>query len=181
MIYEGGHMVDSVATEAIPNLANLGNVVPEGYTYYEKIITPGEGLILPTAYLKWYNLYPEDAPITPEQDAETRGFLTAQIEQLNFEGDLGFVILHRAGKYLLLLLTTWRNTNEMWESVYFKEVDSSEGYVTVPQESLHKGTYCVWELGAVWHERHAWVRFLSSKRDGEAKLAYINSHFSGRV
>ena len=174
-------MVDAIVTQAILNLAKLGNVVPEGYSYYEKIITPREGLSLPTAYLKWYDLYPEDAPITPEQDAEVRTFFTKQIEQLNFEGDLGFVIVHRAGKYLLLLLTTWRNTNEMWESVYFKEADSTEGYVPNPQDSIHKGTYCVWELGAVWHERHAWVRFLSSQRDDAAKLEYINDHFSGRV
>ncbi|MEO8611016.1 MAG: hypothetical protein ABI690_24175 [Chloroflexota bacterium] len=174
-------MVDSLAAKTIPNLSNLGNVVPEGYTYYEKIVKPGEGLSLPTAYLKWYDLYPEDAPITPKQDAETRAFLAEQVKKLNFEGDLGFVILHRAGKYLLLLLTTWRNTNEMWESVYFKEADSADGYVTVPHEGINKGTYCVWELGAVWHERHAWVRFLSSKRDDAAKLDYLNSHFSGRV
>lgn len=174
-------MVATIATEAILNLANLGNVVPEGYSYYEKIITPREGLSLPTAYLKWYDLYPEDAPITPEQDAETRAFLAEQVKKLNFEGELGFVILHRAGKYLLLLLTTWRNTNEMWETVYYKEVDSAEGYIPVPGEGINKGTYCVWELGAVWHERHAWVRFLSSKRDDAAKLDYINDHFSGRV
>ncbi|MEP7291924.1 MAG: hypothetical protein ABI835_09075, partial [Chloroflexota bacterium] len=54
-------------------------------------------------------------------------------------------------------------------------------YDPLPFASSHRGTYCVWELGAVWHERHAWVRFLSSKRDQEAKLAYITDRFSGRV
>jgi hypothetical protein len=174
-------MVDTLAVNTVPNIASLGNVVPEGYRYYEKIITPAEGLSLPTAYLKWYSLYPEDAPITPEQEAEARAFLAEQIETLNFDGDLGFVILHRTGKYLLLLLTTWRNTNEMWESVFYKEANGLAGYVPNPQEGIHKGTYCVWELGAVWHERHEWVKFLSSERDDAAKLAYVNSHFSGRI
>src|SRR5436853_7574340 len=119
------HMVAALATESIPNLASLGNVVPDGYTYYEKIITPREGLSLPTAYLKWYDLYPEDAPITPEQDADVRAILTRQIEQLSFEGELGFVIVHRAGEYLLLL-TTWRNTNEMWSSVYSQAVGNTD-------------------------------------------------------
>jgi len=39
----------------------------------------------------------------------------------------------------------------------------------------------VWELAPVWHERHAWTRFLSSDRGDQAKLAYINDRFSGLV
>jgi hypothetical protein len=170
-------------TETIPHLESLGNVVPEGYLYYEKIITPGDDLSLPTAYLKWYNLYPDDAPITREQDKETRDFITAEVTsgRLKLDGELGFVILHRAGSYLLLMVMTWRNTNEIWESVYTKEVNATAGYQLNNFETTHRGTYCVWELGAVWHERHAWVRFLSSKRDVAAKMAYIQDRFSGRV
>jgi hypothetical protein len=164
--------------ENIPNLENLGNVVPEGYQYYEKLIRAGADLSLPTAYLKWYDLYPAEAEITPEQDAESRAFLATKIATLNIEGELGFVIQHRAGSVLLLLLTTWRNTNEMWESVYVKDLNGNGGYVSVPFEMAHRGTFCVWELEAVWHERHAWVRFLSSQRDNTAKLAYINDRYS---
>jgi hypothetical protein len=160
--------------EKIPNLENLGNVVPQGYQYYEKLIRAGQDLSLPTAYLKWYDIYPADAEITPEQDAETRAYLAAEVEKLKFEGDLGFVILHRAGSFLLLMLMTWRNTNEIWESVHFKDLNGTDGYVPGTFNSEHRGTFCVWELEAVWHERHAWVRFLSSERDEAAKLAYIN-------
>jgi hypothetical protein len=167
--------------EQIPNLSALGNVVPEGYRYYEKIAAPGEDLSLPRAYLKWYDLFPEDAPITTEQSTDCRTFLQDEVERLKLNDELGFVILHRAGAVLLLLLTTWRNTNEMWESVYVKEVEGSSDYRRLPFDSDHRGTYCVWELGIVWHERHAWVRFLSSNRDYAAKLAYINDRFSGRV
>jgi hypothetical protein len=167
----------------LPNLENLGNVVPDGYSYYEKVFTPAEDLSLPTAYLKWYNLYPDDAPITPEQFAESRTFLAAEVAagRLQLEHELGFVILHRAGSVLLLMLMTWRNTNEIWESVWYKEVAATATYQPNIYPTSHRGTYCVWELGAVWHERHAWVRFLSSKRDEAAKLAYINDRFAGRV
>ncbi|HEX2620901.1 MAG TPA: hypothetical protein VHL11_12155 [Phototrophicaceae bacterium] len=176
-------MSDSYVVETIPHLETFGNVVPEGYQYYEKLITPGEDLVLPGAYLKWYDLYPVDVEITPEQLTETRTFLSEEAVRLKLEGDLGFVILHRAGAVLLLLLTVWRNTNEMWEAVYYKDVTvaGAAGYDVVPQAGNLKGTYCVWELGAIWHERHAWVRFLSSKRDNQAKLDYINDRFSGRV
>ena len=98
--------------ENIPNLENLGNVAPEGYQYYEKLIYPGADLSLPTAYLKWYDLYPTDGPITPEQDAESRAFLAAKIPTLDIENELGFVIQHRAGSVMLLLLTTWRSSFE---------------------------------------------------------------------
>jgi hypothetical protein len=176
-------MPDAQIVEKSPDLASLGNVVPDGYQYYEKMITPGEALSLPTAYLKWYDLYPDDEVITPDQVAETRAFITAEAQsgRLKLQGDLGFVILHRAGSVLLLLLTTWRNTNEMWESVYVKDLTQAGGYRPIAFDSSHRATYCVWELGAVWHERHAWVRFLSSKRDVQAKLDYVNDLFSGRV
>lgn len=169
--------------QTIPNLSQLGNVVPEGYFYYEKIVTPGDDLALPNAYLKWYDLYPADAPITPEQSAEARAYLAAEVEagRLKLAHELGFVILHRAGPVLLLLLTTWRNTNEMWESVYVKPVAQADSYALIEFETSHRGTYCVWELGPVWHERRAWVRFLSSRRDDAAKLDYINDRFSGRI
>lgn len=171
----------SPTMEKVPNLENYGNVVPEGYLYYQKFIRPGEDLNLPTVYLKWYDIYPADAEITPEQVSECRAFLEAKIPRLKFDGELGFVILHRAGSMLLLMVMTWRNTNEIWESVYFKDLTGEGGYAMTTFESSHRGTFCVWELGAVWHERHAWVRFLSSKRDDKAKLAYINDRFSGWI
>lgn len=174
-------MTNTVMAQTIPNLERLGNVVPEGYQYYDKVFTAGDDLQVAGAYLKWYDLYPTDAPITPEQDAETRAFLQAEAPNLALQDELGFVMLHRAGDYLLLLLTTWRNTNEMWEAVYFKRVGETAGYQPNKFEREHRGTYCVWELAIVWHERHAWVRFLSSARDNAAKLTYINDRFSGQT
>ncbi len=66
----------------------------------------------------------------------------------------------------------------MWEVAYYKPVGQPDRYTLIPAETSQRGTYCVWELAAVWHERHAWVRFLSSARDHAAKLAYIQDRFS---
>lgn len=174
-------MSDTRVVEKIPHLENIGNVVPEGYRYYEKLVTPREDLSLPNAYLKWYDIYPVETAISPEQAAECRAFVTAEAKRLNLKDELGFVLLHRAGAFLLLMMITWRNTNELFESVYAKEAAQADGYQLVTFENSHRGTYCVWELGPIWHERHAWVRFLSSKRDEAAKLAYINDRFSGWI
>ncbi|MEO8394720.1 MAG: hypothetical protein ABI700_17125 [Chloroflexota bacterium] len=167
--------------DKMPALEQFGNVAPDGYRYYEKIVTAQDDLSLPRAYLKWYDLYPAEDAITEAQREESRAFLAAEAERLKLDHELGFVILHRAGQYLLLMLMTWRNTNEIWESVYVKDVTQVGGYRLNEFENSHRGTYCVWELGIVWHERDAWVRFLSSERDNAAKLAYINDRFAGRV
>jgi hypothetical protein len=37
----------------------------------------------------------------------------------------------------------------------------------------HKGTFCVWEMGAVVHEQQAWIRYLCSARDAAAAQAYL--------
>ena len=174
-------MTSTQSVEAIPGLERFGNVVPEGYLYYKKMVAPAENLSLPHAYLKWYDIYPVDTPITDEQRAECRAFVAGEAERLNLKDELGFVILHRAGQMLLLMIMTWRNTNEIWESVYAKEASQVQDYQLNNFETTHRGTFCVWELAAVWHERNAWVRFLSSERDETAKLAYINDRFSGLI
>jgi hypothetical protein len=174
-------MADVHSIETAPDLEHFGNVVPEGYTYSKKLVVPREDLSLPNAYLKWYDIRPPDVEITSEQLVESRNFVTAEVERLKLANELGFVLLHRAGPMLLLMIVTWRNTNELWESVYLKDLTQGGGYQLTEFENSHRGTYCVWELGPVWHERHAWVRFLSSKRDMEAKLEYVNDRFSGLV
>ena len=168
-------------TEKIPSLSTLGNVVPEGYKYYKKKFTPGKLLNIKGASLKWYNLHPAEAEITKEQVQEAKAFLKSEAEsaRLKLEGELGFAILHLAGDYLLLLVSTWRRTNEIWETSYWKKVEGKESYTPFKFHTDHKATYCVWELGAVWHERNAWVRFIQSKRDDKAKLEYLNDLFEG--
>jgi len=173
--------VDASFVEKIPHLDRLGKVVPEGYDYSKKLVTPGQDLSLPRAYLKWYEIRSPEREISQAQAAESRAFVEAEVERLKIKDELGFVLLHRAGSFLLLLLITWRNTNEMWLSPYVKDLTRTEGYQPLLFEESHRGTYCVWELGPIWHERNAWVRFISSSRDEQAKLAYVNDRFSGMV
>lgn len=165
----------------VPQVGKFGNVVPEGYRYNQKHVTPRDDLSLPNAYLKWYDIYPPGGEIGAAEGAAARAFVAAEAERLQFGNELGFVLLHRAGAGLLLMIITWRNTNELWESVYVNDPARGRDYELTEFPQTHRGTYCVWELAPIWHERHAWVRFLSSKRDEEAKLAYINDRFAGLV
>jgi hypothetical protein len=165
------------------DLTDFGNAVPTGYGYFEKRISPREDFSHPSCHLKWYDIYPADLPVTPRQREEARSFLKEEIEshRLQLESELGFVCLHHCRRVLLLLVMTWRNTNEIWESAFMKELKENDTYKPIEYPTRHRGTYCVWELGAVWHERNAWVRFLNSPRDNEAKLVYVNDRFSGSV
>ena len=80
-----------------------------------------------------------------------------------------------------LYFVTQRGSNELWESVYYKQNAATPGFALFPREGRHKGAYCVWELGPVWHEQQAWVRFLTSPRDVAAQQTYLDDRFSGSV
>lgn len=164
------------------DLSALGTIPPD-YRHVTKSITPGPGLALLQAYLKWYDVRQPDVEIPVELDAEGRDFLRAEVEagRLAIDGELGFVICHRCGdSFSFLLVCTWRNQNEMWETVYGQDVAAGGGFALIPQ-GTHLEVICVWELGAVLHEQQAWSRYLRSARDEPAKRAYLTDQHTGSV
>ena len=168
---------------ATPDLATLGNPAAS-YVHRDKVVEPGEAISLPTAILKWYDLARSETPVEAEVRDLARRFLQRESEagRLDLGGDLGFVILHRCGaEFYFLLVSTWRNENELWESVFAKDDAATEDFRTYPFKTTHRGTYCVWELGAVWHEQQAWRRYLLSGRDAAAKRAYLADRTRGPV
>ena len=123
------------------------------------------------------------ATSSTEPDAGSNGTsgIPADSSAIPLDDDLGFVILHRCGQsFYFLLVSTWRNDNELWETVWAKDGDAS-GFHPWPLEGSHRPTFCVWELGAVCHEQQAWSRFLRSERDAEAQDAYLSDSYAGEV
>lgn len=91
------------------------------------------------------------------------------------------MINHLSGEHILLLLVfTWRGNNEMWETVYVKDLRDDEPFQLMPQGS-HRGTICVWEFGAVAHEHLAWTAYLRSARTESDKRAYASTQYSGTI
>lgn len=163
-------------------LATLGGV-DAGYRHYPKQVTPGPGLALPDAYLKWYEVHPADAPVPAAMRAQAQEFLRAEAagRRLEIDGELGFVVLHRCGEsYYFLLVCTWRRNNELWETPYGRDAATAEPFAVIPQ-GRHLEVVCVWELGAVLHEQQAWIRYLYSARDEAATRAYLEDQYSGSV
>lgn len=152
------------------------------YEHRPKLITTHEGLRLPGAYLKWYDIQLPGQPVADAVRAEARDYLQAEAAtatSLDLQDELGFAILHRCGEsFHFLLVSTWRGENELWEIVYSKD---GGPFAAFPQPARHRGTFCVWELGAVLHEQRAWVRYLTSPRDQTARQAYVEDQYTGPV
>jgi hypothetical protein len=159
------------------------NAVQAGYRHLTKSIAPAPGIELGDSTLKWYDIAPADEPVPGPIRALARGSIRGAVDSraIALDDDLGFVILHRCGaSFYFLLVSTWRNDNELWETVWAKDGDAS-GFHPWPLEGPHRPTFCVWELGAVWHEQQAWSRFLRSERDAEARDAYLSDSYAGDV
>ena len=163
-------------------LAALGNL-PEDYEHHPKVVYPADGLAVPGAYLKWYDISRSDAEIPPATREAARDFLRSQTSTgaLVLRDELGFVLLHRCGESCyFLIVCTWREHNEMWQTVYQRDGDGPFEEPLSTQDQ-HRPTQCVWELGATTHERVAWSDYLRSGHDEAAKRAYLADVFAGEV
>ena len=157
----------------------MSQVRPE-YRHITKQIEPAPSLALGEAILKWYDIAPDDEPVPTEIRELAREGLRSGT--LDLAGDLGFVILHRCGEsFYFLIVSTWRNDNELWDTVWAKNGDEEDVFSPWPVEGTHRPTFCVWELGAVWHEQQAWSEYLRSDRDDAAKQAYLHDSYAGAV
>jgi hypothetical protein len=160
------------------------NGVRSDYEHCEKLAVAGTSIALGDTLLKWYEIAPPQAPVPAAiADLARLGLADAtRLGELRLGGDLGFVILHRCGEdFYFLLVSTWQNDNELWESVWAKDGVDDREFHPWPLDGSHRPTFCVWELGAVAHERKAWIRYLRSRRDREARLGYLRDAFRGVV
>lgn len=164
------------ALSALARMLASGSGVEPAYRHGPKCATPGEPLETRSALLKWYALHRDDAPVPDEVTRLARNFLAAR--RLAASG-LGFVILHRCGEsFYFLIVSTWRNSNELWETVFYMDA-SMHDFAPFPREGEHKPVFCVWELVPVWHEQKAWERFLLSSRDDAAAAAWLKDRYAG--
>jgi hypothetical protein len=162
-------------------LERIGVVRPE-YEHVDKHVHAGPSIALADAVLKWYDIATPDAPVPDEIRTLAQSGLreASRSDELGLNGDLGFVILHRCGEsFYFLLVCTWRNDNELWETVWAKDGEADPAFHPWPIEGTHRPTFCVWELAAVCHERRAWSRYLRSSRDEAAKQAFLQSAYEG--
>lgn len=156
--------------------------VASNYRHRQKQVTPGQALATESLYLKWYDVAYEDTLITADQVEEARSLLFTELETgaLALRNELGFVVHHQCTSAYILYVCTWRNENEIWETLYVKDL-AQDGAFQMLQRDATTPTFCVWVLGPVWHEQQAWTRYLYSQRDDAAKYAYTQDQMTGLV
>jgi len=167
----------TLQTTHLADLLETDSGIDAGYQHKPKRVTPGEAIEPPGAVLKWYGLHPEDRPVPDDVTRLARTYLMAN--PLEARG-LGFVILHRCGKdFYFLIVCTWRNSNEIWQTVFYKDGEAMPDFALFPRDGAHKPMLCVWELVPAWHEQQAWARFLLSSRDEGAAQAWLGDLYAG--
>jgi hypothetical protein len=123
-------------TTQLTSLLKTDSGIDPGYRHAPKRASPGEPLEPSGSVLKWYALHPEDRPVPDDIDRLARNYLLET--QLEARG-LGFVILHRCGHdFYFLLLSTWRQSNELWETVLYKNDDAMPDFAPFPRDGAHK-------------------------------------------
>jgi hypothetical protein len=145
---------------------------PSKYAQPKGIFTVGK------TKFKWYDLADDPAEISPQDIHNAQLCVEYAEEDFQNIDDLGFIIMHRCGKNYLLLVCTWRSENELWESVYY---DGSGNFEIWDRNKTHLPTYCVWEMGIVYHESQSWKKYLGSGREENDKEKYLNDFFEGEV
>ena len=164
--------------------STIANVAP-AYVHRDKRIAPSAPLSLKGGQLKWYDIAYPETPVPEAIRLLARAYLERETGtgRIDVSADLGFVILHRCGHndFYFLMLNTWRNENELWGSVYAHDARAQSDFELFPRPGPHRGAYCVWEMGAVWHEQQVWRRYLTTARDDAAKRAWFGDTYSGLV
>jgi hypothetical protein len=158
--------------------------VQAAYVHVSKQVSGAPGITLGQAVFKWYDVAPGDEPVPLAVRALARRNLrdAAKAGALALGDELGFVILHRCGEsFYFLLVNTWRNENELWETAWAKPSDDAYSFKPWPREGSHIPTFCVWELAAVCHESGVWSDYLRSTRDEAARRAYLESLYEGEA
>jgi len=174
-------MSDAIAPPAV--FSGISNVAPD-YVHRDKQIMPAPLLVLPDAHLKWYDVAEAHMPVPADLRAAAYGFLENEMAEgrLDIAGQLGFVVLHRcSADFCFLIACTWRNENEVWETAYAVNGVREPAFSLVDKPGPHRAAFCVWELGAVWHEQQAWRRYLASPRGDAEKHAYLRDVCRGGV
>lgn len=163
-------------------ILGAASVAPD-YLHYDKEIVPRDLIALPGTLLKWYDVQLAEEPVPDEIQRLARAFLNeeAATPALDLRDQLGFAILHRCGEaFYFLIVSAWRNNNEIWEAVYYKDA-GTPGFQLHPRERSPLETFCVWELGAVLHEQQAFIRYLRTTRDSAAANAWLSDQYAGPV
>jgi hypothetical protein len=117
--------------------------VAANYMHRDKFAVPRDGIAAGDSQLKWSNVALPDALLPREIEELARDCL----KNVRVAGEFSFVILHRCGEvFYFLIVSTWCNENELWESVYAKQSAGEPNFRPFTVETSHRGPYACGSL-----------------------------------
>lgn len=164
---------------AVVDLAGLGRV-PETYRHEQRVAAPGQPLVLPNAVVKWSQVHRAGQPVPEALDSEARTVVAEAFAAGDWDPSYGmtFAILHRSTTHAYLLVGVWRNHQELWQRMYWRDL-AGGGFERTDTSGPDAPVGCVWELAVTCHERMAWHRFLFSDRSEAAKRVWLADVYTG--
>jgi len=162
---------------------DLGDVgrIPTSYHLQDRLLTARDPLILPGAFLKWYELRQFGEKIPECLISEARTLVTEEIANGRVAVDygVGFVVLQYAAPLTALIVGSWHESQEFRETVYLRDLAENRPFERT--DASDGAPIAVWELAPLWHERRAWTRYLFSSRHNDAQPSYLSEFLSSAV
>lgn len=162
------------------SIRNLGGGIPSDYVHHRREVRPGPPLALDRGVLKWYEVFREGEEPASDFDTTARAAVLELVNGDSFplQHGVGFVVAHHSTASDYLIACCWHQTQELWPAILVRRADGSTGF---QQEwpGRTSGSFCVWEMAPMWHERNTWERYLLSLRDDDAMRAYLEDQLAG--
>jgi hypothetical protein len=160
---------------------DLGDVgrIPTSYHLQDQLLTARDPLILPGAFLKWYELRRSDELIPECLINEAQALVTEEIANYRIAVDhgVGFVVLQYGKPKTSLIVGSWHEDQEFRETHYTRDLLAGTPFtrteVTADAE--------VWNLAPLWQERQSWTRYLFSSSQNETGSSYLREFLSSAV
>ena len=162
----------------VEDLANVGNVV-SFRPAWQLFAWPKGEIRTPKLILKQYLLSEKgnQKPSYPKLIQDTERFIKRELVkgELAHKCGLGFSMLSQGA----LNICRWGQEDP---KILFQDLYEFDGpFVSGARKAGVKetGSFCIYELGIVAHERKAWDKFLKSQRTEQDKQNYLNDWVLG--
>ena len=156
---------------------NIGNIGGD-YDHRPRWVTPWKLFESPNLVLKMYSMVikGESSLSNPVSDAEE--FLRKEIKEGKIDPltGLGFAILSED----TLNVARWDTKQPIVKNQIYG-YENGDMKTAEPLDISDVGSFCIWELGIVNHEREAWKRYLKYRRTEAAKIRYLDDMIEGKL
>ena len=163
----------------LDDLTKVGNVdAPLDLSV--KAVRVGGLVITPELVLKLYWMLNPEKNIEPGRNNDLQDFLKSEIQSRRIEPEIGLGFAIYSEGYLNV--SRWRKENPIvLRNQVYSAYPNSPIKTMIPADISSEGSFCLWELEIVDHEREAWKKYLESKRTADYKYNYINNWIIGRL